>query len=141
MSGVQAARGASGESIEQLARTWFTLLSEHAPVEQLLRRVSEGELEMVFPERTLRSHADFKDWYEQVGELFREQVHVIERLDWREQGVGVAVEVTVIWEATQVADGRRRAFRATQSWLLERTGQGGPLVITRYRVRALEELR
>lgn len=46
---------------DSFVHEWFDLLSSHAPVEELLPMVSGDALEMVFPERTLRSHADFRD--------------------------------------------------------------------------------
>ena len=112
------------------AQTWFDLLSEHAPVEKLLPYVADEGLEMEFPERTLRSHADFVDWYGAVGEAFAEQSHVLDELSPHEVGV----ELTVVWRALQVADGTRLAMRVNQEWQLERTTAAPERRIVTYRV-------
>ncbi|MEV6981605.1 hypothetical protein AB0M95_10160 [Sphaerisporangium sp. NPDC051017] len=122
----------------EFAQRWFDRLSAHEPVERLLPLVVDRDLEMAFPERTLRSHDDFQDWYRVVGESFTDQVHVVERLDARDDGDTVHVDVTVIWTATTTSDGSRNSFRATQVWDLAKTPDG--LAIVKYHVGALTPL-
>lgn len=117
---------------------WFGLLNEHAPVEQLLSMTSATDLEMVFPERTLRSHSDFRDWYATVGKTFTDQDHVVKELDARDEADRTDITLTVVWTATQLSDGSRQAFRINQSWQLVPSPETGTPVITRYRVLSLE---
>jgi hypothetical protein len=126
-------------STERFVGEWFDLLSAHAPVEKLLPMVSGGDLEMVFPERTLRSLEDFRDWYRVVGETYSSQVHVVEALDSTRSGDGQDLAVTVVWKAVQRADASRVAVRARQSWHLANSGSGRS-VITRYRVESMVNL-
>ncbi|RCG21913.1 nuclear transport factor 2 family protein [Sphaerisporangium album] len=122
----------------EFARQWFDRLSAHEPVERLLPLVVDRDLEMAFPERTLRSHDDFRDWYAVVGESFTDQTHVVERLDARDDGDTVHVDVQVVWTATSTSDGSRSSFRVTQVWELAKTPDG--LAIVKYYVGALNPL-
>jgi hypothetical protein len=124
---------------EQFVGEWFDLLSAHAPVEKLLTLVSDGDLEMVFPERTLRSHDDIRDWYKGIGETYSNQVHVVEKIDSTPVGDGQDLAVTVIWKAVQIADGSQVAVRAQQSWHVATSGSGQP-IITKYRVETMVDL-
>jgi hypothetical protein len=119
--------------VTEFAQEWFDELSQRAPAPALLARVRDEDLEMVFPERTLRSHDDFAAWYRDVGELYSDQTHVIERLVDHDHGDHVDVEVTVVWAAVDRADGRPFAFRVNQEWTLNRDPDGR-LRIRRYRV-------
>jgi hypothetical protein len=128
------------ETVSAFARNWFDLLSAHEPVERLLRLVVDDGLEMVFPERTLRGHADFSDWYGVVGRSFADQSHQVERLGVAEDGDRVDVDVVVIWRATQVSDGSKIAVRANQDWRLIRAHDSGELRIARYRVLDMTDI-
>jgi hypothetical protein len=130
----------SQAQVERFAARWFDALNKHLPVEQLLPMISAGELEMAFPERTLRSHADFREWYAAVGENVRDQDHIVERLVAREEGDNTGVDVTVVWKATQTADGKRIAVRASQKWLLARSEASDEPVVLGYHVLGFEDL-
>jgi hypothetical protein len=124
---------------ESFVHEWFDLLSTHAPVERLLPMVSGDDLEMVFPERTLRSHADFRDWYRVVGLTYADQEHLLEELTTAPSACGADLSVTVVWKAKQKSDGTQVAVRVHQRWHLATSETGQP-VITKYRVGALQNL-
>lgn len=126
--------------VRAFAQNWFDLLSDHKPVELLLRLIADDGLEMVFPERTLHGHADFVEWYAVVGHSFVDQSHEIERLDTRAGDEGIDVEVGVIWRATEASGGRHIAVRANQKWLLTRDAHSGEMIITRYRVLDMTDI-
>jgi len=121
------------QTVAEFAEQWFEELSDRAPVDRLLERVTDAGLDMAFPERTLTGHEDFTDWYRAVGELFADQTHVIEQLHAEPRGDLVDVDVTVVWAGVETADGSRFAFRVNQNWTLRR-GPDGKLRIQRYRV-------
>lgn len=104
--------------LADFVQRWFDDLSRHVPVEHLLPRLSDTDLEMRFPERTLRSHADFEDWYAQVGRAYTDQTHTVEALAVQPDGDMANCAVTVVWEATSTKDGSRSAFRVHQAWRL-----------------------
>lgn len=119
--------------IEQMTDTfvqeWFDLLSEHAPVADLLRFISAGDLVMEFPERTLLSHADVADWYATVGRTYTTQDHVVERVDSTPTASGTTLDVTVVWTATLRDDGRELGVRVNQRWELVDSPSGRPVIV------------
>ncbi len=122
----------------RFVQSWFDLLSRHAPVTELLPFVADAGLEMVFPERTLRSHDDFLDWYAEVGAGYADQEHVVEDMSSVDSGNFTDVDLTVVWRAKKTADGSRLALRVRQSWRLVRPAPGAQPMIARYRVRTMD---
>lgn len=125
------------QATETFVQDWFDLLSAHAPIEQLLPFISPGELLMEFPEKTLRSHSDVRDWYVGVGGSYTDQDHVVENVDAAPAGTDLAVRV--VWRATQTSDGTELALRVNQTWRVERPATGRP-VIVEYHVLNLSNL-
>lgn len=123
--------------LRAFAQEWFDALSYRAPVDQLLDFVVDEGLVMVFPERTLRSHADVKDWYAVVGELYGDQSHTIESFTVSPSTQGTEIKVTVVWRARQLTDGERIAVRVNQIWQLTAPDAAGRSRILDYRVGAL----
>lgn len=130
----------SQAEIDSFVRTWFQGLNEHIDVERMLPLVADDGLEMVFPEQTLRSHADFRAWYAAVGHAFTDQDHDVEAVTSRAQEDGTTLDVTVVWRAVQTADGASLAMRAQQTWFLDRApATGAPRIVT-YRVHSLDDM-
>lgn len=127
--------------IKTFVQKWFDLLSAHVPVEHLLPMLAQENLEMVFPERTLLSHDDFRDWYRVVGENFTNQEHILEELNSRDTEDGVEINLKVVWKAVQTSDGSHLAFCATQSWLLQKSAQTDQPVTVKYRVHSLVKIQ
>jgi hypothetical protein len=126
------------QTVEVFAQDWFDLLSRHAPVAELLPFVLDQGLEMIFPERTLRGHRDFAEWYAAVGDSYTDQSHEITSLAAVPDGDRTSVAVTVVWRAAKTADGSRLALRVHQSWRLGRHAPGGRPVIERYQVLSMD---
>lgn len=122
------------DTIRAFVQEWFRLLSTHQPVDLLLAHLADEGLEMVFPERTLRGHDDFRDWYAAVGAAYQDQDHVLERFHGHVDGDRTSVQLTVLWTATQKSDNAKLAFRADQEWLISTADTGRPVIVT-YRVR------
>jgi hypothetical protein len=121
-------------SVSTFAARWFTDLDRHAPAGELESLLSDAGLEMVFPERTLHSLADFRDWYETVCRAYTDEAHTLEQMTVTPAGDDIEVTVVVLWRATQTVDGSRIAMRAHQRWRLRRTGTEAGFAITEYRV-------
>jgi hypothetical protein len=118
-------------------RRWFDLLNAHPAVEKLLPYVSNTDLRMVFPEATLLSHADFRSWYEAVGLAYVDQTHVVQQLDASDRDDGTEVRLTVVWSATQRADGARLSSRVDQAWRLGDSPDTGEPIIREYHVLSI----
>lgn len=126
------------EVTETFVHEWFELLSAHAPIAALLPFIATENLEMEFPERTLRSHADVRDWYVTVGNSYRNQEHIVEKVDATPSAGGTDLDITVVWKAEQTSDGARLAFRVSQNWHVADSGPR-PLIV-RYHVLALQDM-
>lgn len=126
--------------VERFAADWFQRLNRHADLAEMLPLIVDQGLEMVFPERTLRSTADFSDWYAGVGRAYRDQDHTVNRVRVAPGAAGTDVEVSVTWRAVATADGSRIAANAEQSWRLVRSQATGEPAIQTYRVRTFQPI-
>jgi hypothetical protein len=105
------------DSVSAFAALWFGLPRRARAAGRLEACLSADDLEMVFPERTLRSVAEFRDWYRTVCGLYTDETHEIEQVTPTRSGHHIDVGV-VVWRATQTSDGSRLAMRARQTWRL-----------------------
>ena len=128
----------ASSEVRGFVHAWFDLLSEHVPVELLLPFLADQGLEMAFPERTLRDHTDFRDWYTAVGLAYARQTHDVERITAREDADGVDLALTVVWRAEQT-DGPPVAVRVDQDWRLVRLPEGS-LRIAGYQVGEMHDV-
>ncbi len=130
----------SEDETRSFVQQWFDKLSAHVDVEDLLPMISSGpDLEIAFPERTLTSHAEFRQWYEGIGNEYSAQAHDVEAVAVRplEDG-GTGLDVTVVWKADR-RDGSSVSARADQSWELRRSFSTGAPEIVKYRVLSLTD--
>ncbi|GAA2267518.1 hypothetical protein GCM10010430_60860 [Kitasatospora cystarginea] len=132
----------SADEVLAFATSWFGAITAEAPVETLLGFLSPAGLRMDFPEGTLTSVEDVREWYATVMATFHEHTHDLEYLKVTPGDLAGAVDVdlAVIWKATTRADGSRSAFRGLQSWQVRRSFRTGRLEIVTYRVRSLEKV-
>lgn len=126
---------------EALAAVWYRKLDVHAPLEEVLPLLADEDVEMQFPEATLRGTADFQQWYERVTHLFFDEVHTLKRVDVEATDEGMLVKVVVRWEASvwnpPAAYSQRIKLDAYQTWLVTRSPRSGQPVISRYTVGEL----
>jgi quinol monooxygenase YgiN len=128
------------DEVRSFAQAWFDKLSAHVDVGELVPMISPGpDLEIVFPEQTIRRQSEFRQWYEGIGREFSDQAHDVESLDAHTLDDGdTGVDVTVVWKADR-RDGSSVSARARQSWKLRRSfGTGAPEIVS-YRVLSLSE--
>ncbi len=123
------------KGIVAMVRRWFKLLDRNAPTTAYLPLIDDKGLKMAFPERTLRSHADFKDWYGGVLRNIKKATHTVERLDVKPLGRGrYGVKLNVRWQAVPT-QGKAIDMRFAQAWRVHDT-KAGPR-ISEYLVAAL----
>lgn len=131
-----AAKAPSATTVKTFVRAWFALLDRNAPTESYLPLLDDEGLNMAFPERTLRSHADFKDWYGGILKSVAKARHTLRTVDVTRTGPGAYdVHVIVLWEAT-MADGKEVSFLADQAWKVHAVA--GQLRISEYLVSAAQ---
>jgi hypothetical protein len=97
-----------------------------------------ADLEMTFPEATVRGPDEFKAWYRGVRRRYFDQVHTVRRCAVRLDGARAEVSILVRWEASTWRPPRAFSQRivadAGQTWTVVRPPEGGAAVIQRYRV-------
>ena len=132
--------------VDQMVRDWYRALDVHKAQVEVQQYVSEGELEMVFPEATLRSLAEFELWFQGVIRIFFDEVHTMQQLDVTvsPDGQKADVKLVVRWEASRwkppAAKSERLIMDAYQTWVVKRSPVSGKPVITRYVVDDLKPL-
>lgn len=122
------------EEIRSTVEKWFDLLSEHAPVDELLPYLNPKGIQMQFPEQTIATLAEFRGWYDRVGTLYRDQSHRLESLHLTRDDQDVDIDLVVTWQATQSVDGSPLVIRASQRWRIGRSLVTAMPVIKRYEV-------
>jgi len=126
----------------ELARRWFSLLNNHAPVDEVVALLNPDGVEMIFPEATLNGEAQFRSWYQAVTHKFFDQEHNIRQIDVTPGEGTVEVFVIVNWKArtweAPAAFSSRIDCDAYQNWQVRELGDGR-LVISRYEVAGMTQ--
>jgi hypothetical protein len=130
---------ALSEAVLPFATDWFHSLSDRDDIDVVTRYLQLDQLEMRFPEATLRTEADFREWYVAVGGLFHNQTHDIEVLDASGDDASPHVNVTVVWAGIDSATTVPFRYRVAQQWDLVRD-DGGALKIAQYQVGPMQPL-
>ena len=127
--------------VQKLAAQWYRHLDVHAPVDELLPLLADEDLEMQFPEATLRGSGEFELWYDRVTNVFFDEVHTLRSVEIDTAQDGVLVKVVVRWEASMwhspEPKSRRIKLDAYQTWLVTRSPSTNKPVISRYTVDEL----
>ncbi len=131
----------SRAEIEAFVADWYRKLDIHAPAEELISMVAD-QVEMQFPEGTVRGVEEFRTWYEGVIRLFFDELHTVTRVGivWRDDRY--RLDVIVNWQARRWNPPAPRSewigFDAYQRWEMIASPASGRPVVVRYIV---DELR
>ncbi len=131
----------SRAEIEAFVADWYRKLDIHAPAEELISMVAD-QVEMQFPEGTVRGVEEFRAWYEGVIRLFFDELHTVTRVGivWRDDRY--RLDVIVNWQARRWNPPAPRSewigFDAYQRWEMIASPASGRPVVVRYIV---DELR
>lgn len=107
--------------VRDFVKDWYDALDRHDPIELVLPYLAHNGLAMKFPEATLQSLDDFRQWYETVIHRFFDEVHVVKQVEVQfTSPVHADVLVIVNWQARvwdpPAAHSDWLGFDATQSW-------------------------
>jgi hypothetical protein len=129
------------KEIKQFVADWYAALDRHAPFEEIEKFLVPGALRFVFPEVTVTSHAELRDWYETVTSKFFDEAHHVHLVSIRPAQADITrVHVVVNWRtrtwtppqpASQLLE-----YEADQDWEVETGADGRPRLRT-YTVNAL----
>ena len=113
----------------------YAMYDRHVPVERFLPLLASKNLEMRFPETTLRSHADFKRWYAGIGRDIASNTHTLESVQVTIPGGGrYQADIVGVWQA-ETRKGEYLVFKFRQRWRLV-DGPGRQPIIQTYLVEA-----
>ena len=113
----------------------YAMYDRHVPVERFLPFLASKNLEMRFPETTLRSHADFKRWYAGIGRDIASNTHTLESVKMSVLGGGrYQADIVGLWQA-ESKKGEYVVFKFRQQWTLV-DGPGKQPLIQTYLVEA-----
>ncbi|HXL18501.1 MAG TPA: nuclear transport factor 2 family protein, partial [Streptosporangiaceae bacterium] len=116
-------------------KVYRELFDAHAPLDVFLTFLDDEELEMRFPEETVRGHAGFQRWYERIVNTFFDETHTIRELETTSLGDRATVRVLVNWQAytwqPPAAKSEWSGHDAGQTWVVKRSPEDGqPLIVT-----------
>jgi hypothetical protein len=131
--------------VKQLIYDWFIKLTDHAPVEEMISFLNPVNLEMQFPEKTLTSIEDFRQWYEKVTNMFFDQVHELKMLDIVIGGSRADVNLVVNWQARTwqppAGYSKWEGVYAHQTWVVEAASNAHGAMITSYLVNKFDPMQ
>ncbi len=124
---------------------WYRKLDVHAPAEEVVPLVADRDLEMRFPEATLRAPAEFRQWYEGVIRRFFDEVHTMKDLSIDLSSPDAAnVKLVVNWQAhiwdPPAPKSVWLGFDAYQTWIVKRSETTGQPVVAMYSVDKLDPM-
>jgi len=121
-----------------VTKVYQELFDGHAPLDVFLASLDDDELEMRFPEETVRGHAGFQRWYERIVNTFFDETHTVRELEVMSLGDRANVWVAVNWQAytwePPTAKSEWSGHDAGQTWLVKRSPENGQPMIVMYTV-------
>ena len=130
--------------VNELVFSWYRKLDVHAKVEELLPMLISEGLEMRFPEATLKSMDEFKNWYKTVTHRFFDEVHTLCLVNADIAGELATVKIVVNWQAKiwDAPDAKSKwlGFDAYQTWIVKKDEETGKAVIQVYMVDRLDPM-
>jgi hypothetical protein len=121
--------------IAAFVAAWYKKLDVHAPMVDCLQMLADKDLEMRFPEATVKNWDGFEGWFQTVIRLFFDEVHTVKSVKSTIKGETATVKVLVRWEASiwkaPAAKSQRIVADAYQTWAVRRSDiTGEPEIVT-----------
>ncbi len=128
--------------LREFAEAWYRKLDVHEPLENYIPLLAD-DVEMVFPEATVKGFEGFKGWYERVIGIFFDEVHTVKDVKLTDTTDDAAhVKVVVKWEASvwnpPEPFSKRIVLDAYQTWIVKRSPKTGTPVVATYIVDELK---
>ena len=136
--------------IDAFVRAWFQALDQHVPREEAALFLADSGLEMIFPERTVRSLEDFAAWYwgghysdgeeaPGVTNIFFDEEHNVASVESNIHGDQADLDVVAAWTTLWIDPPKPRAKRvsldSTHRWTVKASTRNPyGLVIVSYKV-------
>lgn len=139
------------KQIERFVAAWFQALDQHLPLEEVYGFLADSDLEMVFPEKTVRSLDDFGVWYlggkfsdgdnhQGVTNIFFDEMHGVvsieSKIDGDHADLDVVVAWTTLWVNPPEPTSKRILLHSTQKWTVRVSDKNDySLEIVRYKAK------
>jgi hypothetical protein len=128
--------------VREFAEAWYRKLDVHEPLENYKPLLSD-DVELVFPEATVKGFEGFSGWYDRVINIFFDEVHTVKETQITETIDDAAtVKVVVKWEASvwnaPEPFSKRIVLDAYQTWKVKRSAETGTPVVAVYVVDELK---
>jgi hypothetical protein len=129
--------GPTENDVKAFVYSWFAGFDKQADEGFFLSHLDDADMVIEFPERTLKSHKDFIDWYAGIKKDIAYNRHHIKDVlvSFVSPGKYEAL-IELEWTARK-RDGSSVDMPIAQKWEID-TGVGGNMVIRRYIVKAEE---
>ncbi len=130
----------AADNLKKFAIAWYNGLDIHAAAEDLHPLLASEGLEMVFPEKTMRTYGDFDEWLDAIYHTFFDENHNVHSVDVTSRTDATAdIDVVVAWQASWFtppdAKSKRTSMNAIQRWTVQKSDQNAyGLVILKYEV-------
>lgn len=111
--------------LEEFAKAWYKKLDVHDPLAEYEPLLTE-DVELRFPEATVKGFAGYSDWYNKVINIFFDEVHTVKEVKIVDsKPEETVIKVVVKWEASvwkpPAANSERIVLDALQTWTVKRS--------------------
>jgi hypothetical protein len=133
--------------VKSFASQWYQMLDVHASLEDYRPLLAGDQLVLRFPEGTFYGFNGFCEWYNNVIQLFFDEVHTVKRLILPSPPPDASrdhlvVQIVVRWEASiwkpPAAKSERIVLDAYQTWTIGCSVPDGRPIIVMYVVDRLD---
>ncbi|WP_353932748.1 nuclear transport factor 2 family protein [Okeanomitos corallinicola TIOX110] len=128
--------------LEEFAKAWYKKLDVHDPLEEYKPLLTE-DVELRFPEATVKGFAGYSDWYNKVINIFFDEVHTVKEVKIVDSSPEkTEIKVVVKWEASvwkpPAPNSERIVLDALQTWTVKRSPATQKPVVSIYIVDELK---
>lgn len=122
--------------LKEFAVDWYKKLDVHASADEYAPLLA-ADVELRFPEATVKGVAGFNDWYFSAINSYFDEVHIVKQVKLTSSTPEQSeVKVVVKWEASlwkpPAATSERVVLDAYQTWIVKRSPQTNQPVIALY---------
>lgn len=131
-------------NVRKFVSDWYYALDIHAPAEECEKFLVDDGLELVFPEKTMRTYAEFEEWLGVIYGTFFDELHNVVSVEiGNVTATSAELQVVVAWQASWFtppdAKSKRTSMNAYQRWMIQTSDKNAHgLAIEKYFVDRFE---
>jgi hypothetical protein len=110
-------------NIKKFVADWYYSLDIHASAAQCETMLVDQGLQLVFPEKTMRTYAEFEGWLSVIYSTFFDELHNVVKVEIKNlTETSADLDVVVAWQASWFtppdAKSKRTSMNAFQRWVI-----------------------